>query len=149
LATHCATDHHIVELSPTLVLRQLDDTIGNLSDPIGDPLTVPNAIMFNEAAQYVGIVMNGEGGDPCFGGPKNLPMLLAELYPLPASSTSRAVWYLRAHQKCYDDLDEMLSPAPRAALAASPLEAALTPMLNDQRRPDFIARLQALNIRIK
>ena len=26
------------------------------------------------------MVLNGEGGDPCFGGPKNLPMLLAELY---------------------------------------------------------------------
>ena len=30
-------------------------------------------------AREVGVVLNGEGGDPCFGGPKNLPMLLAEL----------------------------------------------------------------------
>src|SRR5262249_6632036 len=50
VAEHCGTTHRIVELSPSVVLHHLDDTIGLLSDPIGDPLTVPNALLFREAA---------------------------------------------------------------------------------------------------
>src|SRR5207249_8058124 len=80
VAEHCGTIHRIVELSPAAIVRHLDETISQLSDPIGDPLTVPNALLFREAAHEVGVVLNGEGGDPCFGGPKNLPMLLSELY---------------------------------------------------------------------
>src|SRR5919109_1073802 len=60
--------------------EHLDESSGMLSDPIGDPLTVPNAPLFREASGETGGVLNHEGGDPCFGGPKNLPMLLAELF---------------------------------------------------------------------
>jgi hypothetical protein len=31
--------------------------------------------VFREAARHAGIALNGESGDPSFGGPKNLPML--------------------------------------------------------------------------
>jgi asparagine synthase (glutamine-hydrolysing) len=147
VADHCGTDHRIVELSPAVVLHHLDDSVALLSDPIGDPLTVPNALLFREAAQRVGVVLNGEGGDPCFGGPKNLPMVLSELYPGPGES--REASYLRAHLKCYDDLPEMLAEPVRDALAAAPLEDELAPQLRDVRWPDFVARLQAINIRLK
>ncbi|HJZ89354.1 MAG TPA: asparagine synthase-related protein, partial [Gemmataceae bacterium] len=116
VADHCGTDHRVVELSPAAVLHHLDDAVGLLSDPIGDPLTVPNALLFREAAERVGIVLNGEGGDPCFGGPKNLPMLLAELYP---RAGNREASYLRAHLKCYDDLPAMLADPVRDAVAAA------------------------------
>jgi asparagine synthase (glutamine-hydrolysing) len=149
VADHCGTDHHVVELSPPTVLHYLDDSVGLLSDPIGDPLTVPNALLFREAARQVGVVLNGEGGDPTFGGPKNLPMLLAELQPALSGNTSREANYLRAHLKCYDDLPEMLTDEVKSALAAAPLEAALEPLLNDPRWPDFVSRLQAINIRLK
>lgn len=147
VADHCGTDHRVVELSPAVVLHHLDDSVGLLSDPIGDPLTVPNALLFREAAQRVGVVLNGEGGDPCFGGPKNLPMVLSALYPGPGGG--REASYLRVHLKCYDDLPEMLDEPVRAALAATPLEDEIAPLLRDRRRPDFIARLQAINIRLK
>ena len=146
VAEHCGTDHRVVELSPAVVLHHLDDSIAELSDPIGDPLTVPNALLFRAASERVGVVLNGEGGDPCFGGPKNLPMLLSELYP---AAGGRAASYLRAHLKCYDDLPEVLGGRVSAALAASPLEDELTPQLTDPRWPDYVARLQAMNIRIK
>ena len=150
VAAHCGTRHQIVALTPTTVLRYLDESIGAMSDPIGDPLTVPNALLFREAAQHAGVVLNGEGGDPCFGGPKNLPMVLAELYAAsPMTSRSREASYLSAHLKCYDDLHAMLSADARAALAAAPLEPMLTPMLNDPARPDLVARLQAINIAFK
>ena len=113
-----------MELSPAVVLRHLDESIALLSDPIGDPLTVPNALLFREAAAEVGVVLNGEGGDPCFGGPKNLPMLLAELFGDGAEGSTDAAYrrersYLRAHQKCYDDLPAVLGPDARAAIAGN------------------------------
>ena len=145
VADHCGTDHRVVELSPAAVLHHLDDSVAELNDPIGDPLTVPNALLFRAAAGHVGVVLNGEGGDPCFGGPKNLPMLLSELYP----GGGRAANYLRAHLKCYDDLPDLLGESVRAAVAAAPLEADLGPQLTDPRWPDYVARLQAMNIRIK
>ena len=148
VADHCGTEHRIVELSPSVVLHHLDDAIGALSDPIGDPLTVPNALLFREAAAEVGVVLNGEGGDPCFGGPKNLPMLLAELYG-GGDPLGRERSYLRAHLKCYDDLERMLTPGVRDALVEAPLEALLTPLFDDPRWPSFVAKLQAINIALK
>jgi asparagine synthase (glutamine-hydrolysing) len=154
VAAHCATEHHVVELAPDVVLHHLDETIGLLNEPIGDPLTVPNALLFREAAAEVGVVLNGEGGDPCFGGPKNLPMVLAELLGDGASPEAddplrRERSYLRAHGKCYDDLPSMLAPDASAALRDEPLERALTPPLTDPRWPSFVAKLMALNVTSK
>jgi asparagine synthase (glutamine-hydrolysing) len=155
VARHCRTRHHIVELSPAVVLRHLDESIAFLSDPVGDPLTVPNALLFREAAHETGAVLNGEGGDPCFGGPKNVPMLLAELFGDGAEEAStNAVYcrersYLRAHQKCYDDLPAMLTSDVRAAIADNALELQLAPFFGDPRWTSFIAKLMALNITFK
>jgi asparagine synthase (glutamine-hydrolysing) len=154
VAAHCGTEHRIVELSPPVVLHHLDDAISFLNDPIGDPLTVPNALLFREAAAETGVVLNGEGGDPCFGGPKNLPMLLAELLGDGANDDApgervRARSYLRAHQKCYDDLDLMLADETKDAIADGPLEREVAPHLDDARFPSFVARLMALNLLFK
>ncbi len=153
VAEHCRTRHHIVELSPEVILRHLDETIALHSDPIGDPLTVPNALLFREAGAHVDVVLNGEGGDPCFGGPKNLPMLLAELYGDMAiqdeEPLARERSYLRAHQKCFDDFNQALSPKLRQALAAQPLEASLAPLFADPRWKTFVGRLMALNLSLK
>ena len=67
------------------------ETMAALDDPIGDPLTVPNLLLGRAAAQDTDVILNGEGSDPCFGGPKNLPMLLHELY---TPDESREVAYL-------------------------------------------------------
>lgn len=147
VAGHAGTDHRVVELSPAAVLHHLDDSVGLLSDPIGDPLTVPNALLFREAAEAVGVVLNGEGGDPCFGGPKNLPMVLSELYA--GGGGGREASYLRAHLKCYDDLPDLLADPVRDAVAAAPLEADLAGPLRDPALADYVARLQAINVRWK
>ncbi len=154
VAQHCGTTHRIVELSPAVILRYLDETIALHSDPIGDPLTVPNALIFREATAEVGVLLNGEGGDPCFGGPKNLPMLLSELYGegVPGADdepNARERSYLRAHQKCFDDFEEALSPRMREALASHPLEAFLAPRFADPRWSTFVGKLMALNLSLK
>ncbi len=112
-------------------------------------MTVPNSLLFREAAAEVGVVLNGEGGDPCFGGPKNLPMVMSELYQGAPGGRKRETSYLRAHLKCYDDLPAMLADPVRDALAVAPLEDELSAVLHDPKRPDLIARLQAINIRLK
>jgi asparagine synthase (glutamine-hydrolysing) len=152
VARHCGVEQRIVELSPKRVVDELDRTIALLGDPIGDPLTVPNALLFQEAAREVGVVLNGEGGDPCFGGPKNTPMVLAELFgDLYAGDASRhrAASYLRAHQKCYDDLAAMLDPQARAAIAEHALEDWVTPYLEDPRWKSFVGRLMSINLLCK
>lgn len=151
VADHCGTQHRIIELSPAVVLRHLDEAVALLSDPNGDPLTVPNAICFREAANYVGIVLNGEGGDPCFGGPKNVPMLLAELLgdgegAGSGGSRTRAQSYLRAHQKCYDDLADLLLPDILQGCARESLEDEVAARLSDERWPSFVGKLMALNV---
>jgi asparagine synthase (glutamine-hydrolysing) len=148
VAQHCGTEHRIVELPPRTVVHHVDDAIALLSDPIGDPLTVPNAILFREASAEVGEVLNGEGGDPCFGGPKNIPMLLAELLGdgCNAGVADRRASYLRAHQRCYDDLAVMLTPD---AAAENRLAEELDGAFTDPRYQHFVSRLMALNVTFK
>ena len=152
VARHCGVEQRIVELSPKLVVDELDRTIALLGDPIGDPLTVPNAMLFREAARDVSVVLNGEGGDPCFGGPKNTPMVLAELFgDLYADDAARhrAASYLRAHQKCYDDLAAMLDPQALAAIPGHALEDWVTPYLEDPCWKSFVGRLMSINLLCK
>jgi asparagine synthase (glutamine-hydrolysing) len=154
VAEHCATEHRVVELDSPVVLHHLDEAVALLGKPIGDPLTVPNALLFREAAADVAVVLNGEGGDPCFGGPKNAPMLLAEWLGDGRNEAADAAWarersYLRAHQKCYDDLPAMLGDEVAAALAAAPLEAAVAPYFTDPRWRSFVTRLMAVNVAFK
>lgn len=83
VSDHCRTRHEVVEIRPDMMWDLLPETMAHLDDPIGDPLTVPNLVLGRAARASVGTILNGEGGDPCFGGPKNQPMLLRQLYRPP------------------------------------------------------------------
>ena len=101
-----------------------DATVAQLDQPNGDPLTVPNALIFREAAGRVGRVFNGEGGDPCFGGPKNLPMVAAALFGESREvegrcDRARERSYLRSFQKCFDDLPSLLGAIVESAIDRS------------------------------
>ena len=146
VARHCGTHHHVIALPAKSIREMLPETMAALDDPIGDPLTTPNLILGRAAAAETNVVLNGEGGDPCFGGPKNLPMLLHELY---GGETGRTAAYLRAFQKCYDDLPRLLLPDTRHALRASPPEAFLTPFLDNEATGHYLNRLMYVNTRFK
>ncbi|HUQ22327.1 MAG TPA: asparagine synthase-related protein [Gaiellaceae bacterium] len=141
VAAHCGTEHHVVELLPRAVMERFDETIGALSTPIGEPLTVANSVLFEAASEQAAVVLNGEGGDPCFGGPKNVPMVLSALY---GANLERS--YLLAHRKCFAELDRMLVPG---LLEAAGLEAMLSPHLYDPRWSTLVNRLMALNVTSK
>lgn len=145
VALHCGVDHRIVELSPKRVIDRFDASIGALSKPIGEPLTVANTLLFESVAPNV-VVLNGEGGDPCFGGPKNVPMLLREIYgpgTIERAQGHRERAYLLAHRKCFDELARILD------MPFGELEAELSAHLHDERWPTLVNRLTALNVTFK
>lgn len=149
VAKHCNTEHHIVELPADLIQRQLPETLLALDDPIGDPLTVPNLILAREASKYSRVILNGEGGDPCFGGPKNIPMILHEVYGSEEDFPYERA-YLRSFQKCYDDLPRLLSAGAHEALRDFPAqEAYLTPFFEEARLASLLDRLMWLNVACK
>jgi asparagine synthase (glutamine-hydrolysing) len=145
VAAHCGTHHHIVELPGKVIRDHLLETLALLDDPIGDPLTTPNLLLARAAAKETGVVLNGEGGDPCFGGPKNLPMLLHTLYGQVEPCESA---YLRSYQKCYDDLPRLLTPDIQAALKERP-ETLFTPFFDERRMSSYLNRLMWINVRLK
>ena len=112
VAEHCQTKHQIIEITPQQMWEQLAEALSLLDDPIGDPLTVPNLVLGRVAKQDVSVILNGEGGDPCFGGPKNQPMLLSNLYQTadPALAPDCVSAYLDSYQKCAADLPRLLKP---------------------------------------
>jgi len=155
VAEHCGTSHTILEITPTAVLAHLDDTVSALDKPNGDPLTVPNALLFRAMAERSNVALNGEGGDPCFGGPKNLPMLLSALYGHgdeeggyeAQGAIERS--YLRAHLKCFDELPELLERDTYEAACAPSLESDLLPWFSDSRWHGLVSKLMAINTRFK
>jgi asparagine synthase (glutamine-hydrolysing) len=148
VARHVGSAHSVVHLTPESIISNLDVTHRLLASPIGDPLTVPNAILFRYARESAGVVWNGEGGDPCFGGPKNLPMVLAELYGdgenTASDASPRARSYYRAHLKCFDDLDSLLTASAQAVLRTDPLEREVESYFHESR--SFVGALSAINV---
>ncbi|MFF4764021.1 asparagine synthetase B family protein [Streptomyces sp. NPDC001292] len=127
VAAHCHTRHRVLTVSGRAVAARLAGTAALLDSPVGDPLTVPN-LMLAEAVAGDGlrIVLNGEGGDPVFGGPKNLPMLVREMHAgAPGAAESpwyedRASAYLRSYRKCWTDLPDLLTADALSALESAP-----------------------------
>ena len=151
LAEHCQTRHSVLTVSGADIAMHLEETTARLDSPVGDPLTVPNFLLDRASSQVSEVVLNGEGGDPCFGGPKNLPMILHELYGDAVSAQlAREQNYLRSYQKCYDDLPQLLTPRVQSKLAAQPpQEALLTPFFEAPQFSQYINKLMNINIRLK
>jgi asparagine synthase (glutamine-hydrolysing) len=126
--------------------NNLPITIANLDDPIGDPLTVPNYLLGKLAAEKVEVILNGEGGDPCFGGPKNKPMLLNSIYGFLQEEQQDIVSsYLSSFQKCFGDLSKLLKPDIWEFVQKQPY--VFESDLNSDA--DYLNRLMLLNIKFK
>jgi asparagine synthase (glutamine-hydrolysing) len=143
VAKHYQTNHHILEITFQQMWSQLPETMAYLDDPIGDPLTVPNLLVGKLASQDVSITLNGEGGDPCFGGPKNQPMLIDSLYNSGVDRNPLSA-YLTSFQKCWADLPQLLKPeiwqqTQQSWIFESDLNSDMS----------FLNRLMALNIKFK
>lgn len=144
VARHCQTEHHILEITFRDMWEKLPETMAHLDDPIGDPLTVPNLLLGKLARESVGVALNGEGGDPCFGGPKNQPMLINSLYNS-VTNLDALPAYLMSFKKCAADLPQLLKPEILAAVKTEP--SVFTADLNASG--NYLNRLMALNIKFK
>nr|MDT0666330.1 asparagine synthase-related protein [Micromonospora sp. DSM 115978] len=129
-----------------------------LDSPVGDPLTVPNLLLAEAvAADGASVVLNGEGGDPVFGGPKNLPMLVDALHnqhaDLAAALAAPSTAYQRANRKCVPDLPVLLTPEALAALDALGPQAAperfVAPYLAPGRMQSLLNELLHCNLRTR
>ncbi|MBN3960300.1 asparagine synthase-related protein [Nostoc sp. NMS8] len=144
VASHCQTQHHILEITFKDMWERLPETMAYLDDPIGDPLTVPNLLLGQLARESVEIILNGEGGDPCFGGPKNQPMLINSLYGSVTNQDALQA-YLISFQKCAVDLPQLLKPEVWQAVQTAPwvFEEDL------YSQASYLNRLMAMNIKFK
>ena len=151
VAAHCRTEHQILTFSGRQMADHLAETVALLDCPVGDPLTVPNLLLARAAAaDGLRVILNGEGGDPCFGGPKNVPMLVYEWHRTNANPLDRARAYLRAYRKCYLELPHLLSRSALEQLRhAPPLERLVQPFLEAERMPHYLNRLFYANTRLK
>lgn len=151
VAAHCNVGRRVLTVAGDVVAARLAETVGLLDCPVGDPLTVPN-LMLAQAAAADGhrTILNGEGGDPVFGGPKNLPMLIFELFRADPSATARAAAYLASYRKCHDDLPVLLTADVLAQLRdAPPLTDLLTPYLRQGAMRSLLNELLHTNLRTK
>jgi asparagine synthase (glutamine-hydrolysing) len=144
VASHCQTQHHILEITFKDMWERLPEVMTYLDDPIGDPLTVPNLLVAQLAREYVDTVLNGEGGDPCFGGPKNQPMLINNLYGSVTNQDTLQA-YLTSFQKCAADLPLLLKPDVFKAVNNVP--SVFTDDLYS--KDNYLNRLMAINIKYK
>ncbi|MEA5598620.1 asparagine synthetase B family protein [Rivularia sp. UHCC 0363] len=146
VAQHCKTQHHILEITASDMWDKLPLTMSYLDDPIGDPLTVPNYLLGKIARQDIYTVLNGEGGDPCFGGPKNQPMLLERLYGGVNHTEKNLVTnYVNSFKKCSSDLPQLLKPEIFAAVKDKPFVFAN--YLHGEE--SYLNRLMTINIKFK
>ncbi|MFJ9032158.1 asparagine synthetase B family protein [Streptomyces sp. NPDC102274] len=159
VAQHCHTRHRVLTVSGDAVAARLAEAAALLDSPVGDPLTVPN-LMLAEAVAGDGprVVLNGEGGDPVFGGPKNLPMLVYEMHrgevPGGDAEDARETAYLRSYRKCFTDLPELLTADVLDALATAPgpgrfVAPYLRPAGRDGRMDRLLNQLLHCNLRTK
>lgn len=151
VAAHCGTEHRVLSVSGETVAARLPETVALLDCPVGDPLTVPNLLLAEQVtADGMRVVLNGEGGDPVFGGPKNLPMLIHELQRREPGEDSRAQAYLDSYRKCHGDLPVLLTPEVQAELtSAPPLTSPLRPYLRQGAMRSLLNQLLHTNLRTK
>lgn len=151
VALHCGTRHRVLEVPGREIAARLPAAAGLLDCPVGDPLTVPNLVLAEAvAADGHRVVLNGEGGDPVFGGPKNLPSLVAELHRDDPAEDARARTYLRTYRKCGEDLPALLTAAAWSALATLPgPERHVASYLRTGAMPTLLDQLLLCNLRTK
>jgi asparagine synthase (glutamine-hydrolysing) len=151
VALHCGTRHRVLTVPGRRLAARLPAVAGLLDCPVGDPLTVPNLLLAEAvAADGHRVVLNGEGGDPVFGGPKNLPSLVAELHREDPGERARASAYLRTYRKCGADLPYLLTAEALRELASAPSpERHVQPYLRTGAMPTLLDQLLYCNLRTK
>lgn len=150
VANHIGSDHQEVRVDPADFLPNLEAAVWHLDDPIGDPVTIGNYALAR-AMKGSGHIFNGEGGDPLFGGPKNLTMALHHVYGgVDHSEGFRERAYLRSYRRAYTEIPHLLNEDALGRVDVKrDLEGVLTPFFKAERPQLFLHRLLSINTRLK
>ena len=151
VAKRCGTCHREVLIRPGDFLPKIRKMVWHLDEPIGDPITAPNFELARIASQEVDLIFNGEGGDPCFGGPKNIYMLLNHWYGgSPENQYFREKAYCLSFRRAYEDIELLLTPEfQRHILIDRDIHDVLTPYFTAATPKGFLDKLMTMNIRLK
>jgi asparagine synthase (glutamine-hydrolysing) len=151
VAKHCGADHTDVLIEPRDFLPRMRRAIWHMDAPIGDPITIPNFELARQVGRDFSWVFNGEGGDPLFGGPKNITMMMHQWYGSgDRSPGARERQYLASYRRAYSELDHLLSPEMRGHVEPRrDLEGILTPFFEAEAPVSFLDKLLAINLRLK
>jgi asparagine synthase (glutamine-hydrolysing) len=150
VALRTGSDHRVLEVSGSTVGTDLRRMVWHLDEPIGDPVTAGNFALAAAAARESSYVLNGEGGDPVFGGPKNLPMLLAHWYDSGADPRFREAQYLATWRRAGEEITSLLHPDLLAEVDLErDLDGVIRPFLHADRPEHFLNKLMIANMRLK
>lgn len=151
VAEHLGVPHHVLELDARRFVDGIEPALTHLEDLLSEPIAVPNFLLAREASRTCDVLFTGEGGDPSFGGPKNIGMVLALAYGRRPLAPSLEQAYMTSHHHLADDLDAALAPAWRRAFD----DEAMAEMLraNVERSPGrgttFVGGLMRANVALK
>ncbi len=153
VARHLGVRHHVMTLDARRFCDALEPALLHLEDLLSEPIAVPNFLLARAAARECDVLFTGEGGDPPFGGPKNIGLVLAWTYRHHPLAPSLPASYLAAHHHLYEDLDEALDPEWRASfderrLIERLVEPLLAPAAGTPAQ-SFVGRLMLANILLK
>ena len=151
VADRCGTVHQEVHIEPRAFISRLRQMVWHLDDPIGDPITQPNFELAAHVSSEVNFIFNGEGGDPCFGGPKNIPMMLHHWYGgLDRDENFRERLYLQSYRRAWEEIEFVLSDEVRQQIDLErDLDSVFAPYLRTEQPRLFLNRLMSINIREK
>lgn len=150
VADRVGTIHHEILIEPKNFVSRMRQMVWHLDEPIGDPITQPNFELARRVADDVCVVFNGEGGDPLFGGPKNIPMMMQHWYGVPREKNFREKAYLASYRRAYEEWSRVLHPNIREQIDPQrDLEAILQPYFETDSLNSFLNKLMAINIRLK
>lgn len=150
VAQQCGTEHEEVEITPKQAVADMHRMVWHLDDPIGDPITAPNyELAACVARRGITEVFNGEGGDPLFGGPKNLTMMLNHWYGgVDHQPGFRERRYLESYRRGFEELSNVLTPDVLAHVdERRDLHAPLTPFFESDG--PFLHKLLSINTQLK
>jgi asparagine synthase (glutamine-hydrolysing) len=153
VAEHLGVRHHVLTLDERRFCDAIEPSLLHLEDLLSEPIAVPNFLLAQEAARHADVLFTGEGGDPPFGGPKNIGLVLAHMYRQGPLAPSLAEAYLTAHHHLADDLDVALTEEARARFDRARFERDLiVPHVDPERQPrgtTFVGGLMAANVTLK
>ena len=146
--------HQYLEISPHSFLPEMNNIYRWIDDPIGDPVVMPNYMMNRAIHKEERLVITGEGGDPCFGGPKNVfmtnSMEFRGIYENSNNDEFIATCYLESFKRAYDDAPQ-ISQFKESSLESilNELQSKLNLHLTNEKWESFLDRLLFANKYLK